>query len=218
MAEEMREAPLTERSCADFAAALAAKVPAPGGGGAAALAGALGVALCEMAGNFTVGKPRFAAVEADLRRVLAEAAGLRARLIALVEADAHAFEPLARAYKIPADDPTRTARIEDALRGACSVPIEIMRACARSLDLLEEMDGKGSRMMRSDVGCGAALAAGALRAAHLTVLVNTTPLVGDPVAAELEREADGLLAAYIPRADTLAAAVADAIRAEAHHG
>lgn len=203
---------LTDLSCDAFTRALAAKVPAPGGGGAAALAGALAVALCSMAGNFTAGKPRFAAVESDVRRILAEGEGLRARLVALVEADAHAFEPLAQAYRIPADDPSRTARIEDALRGACSVPIEIMRACARSLDLLEEMGEKGSRMMRSDVGCGAALAAGALRAAHLTVLVNTTSLAGDPVAAALEAEADGLLAAYIPRADKLAAAVADAIR------
>ncbi len=203
---------LTDLSCDAFTRALAAKVPAPGGGGAAALAGALAVALCSMAGNFTAGKPRFAAVESDVQRILAEGEGLRARLVALVEADAHAFEPLAQAYRIPADDPSRTARIEDALRGACSVPIEIMRACARSLDLLEEMGEKGSRMMRSDVGCGAALAAGALRAAHLTVLVNTTSLAGDPVAEALEAEADGLLAAYIPRADALAAAVADAIR------
>lgn len=203
---------LTDLSCEAFTRALAAKVPAPGGGGAAALAGALAVALCSMAGNFTAGKPRFAAVESDVQRILAEGEGLRARLVALVEADAHAFEPLAQAYRIPADDPSRTARIEDALRGACSVPIEIMRACARSLDLLEEMGEKGSRMMRSDVGCGAALAAGALRAAHLTVLVNTTSLAGDPVAEALEAEADGLLAAYIPRADALAAAVADAIR------
>lgn len=203
---------LTDLSCDAFTRALAAKVPAPGGGGAAALAGALAVALCSMAGNFTAGKPRFAAVESDVQRILAEGEGLRARLVALVEADAHAFEPLAQAYRIPADDPSRTARIEDALRGACSVPIEIMRACARSLDLLEEMGEKGSCMMRSDVGCGAALAAGALRAAHLTVLVNTTSLAGDPVAEALEAEADGLLAAYIPRADALAAAVADAIR------
>lgn len=203
---------LTDLSCDAFTRALAAKVPAPGGGGAAALAGALAVALCSMAGNFTAGKPRFAAVESDVQRILAEGEGLRARLVALVEADAHAFEPLAQAYRIPADDPSRTVRIEDALRGACSVPIEIMRACARSLDLLEEMGEKGSRMMRSDVGCGAALAAGALRAAHLTVLVNTTSLAGDPVAEALEAEADGLLAAYIPRADALAAAAADAIR------
>ena len=203
---------LTDLSCDAFTRALAAKVPAPGGGGAAALAGALAVALCSMAGNFTAGKPRFAAVESDVQRILAEGEGLRARLVALVEADAHAFEPLAQAYRIPADDPSRTVRIEDALRGACSVPIEIMRACARSLDLLEEMGEKGSRMMRSDVGCGAALAAGALRAAHLTVLVNTTSLAGDPVAEALEAEADGLLAAYIPRADALAAAVADTIR------
>ena len=69
--------------------------------------------------------------------------------------------------------------------------------------------------MRSDVGCGAALAAGALRAAHLTVLVNTTSLAGDPVARAFEDEADELLSSYIPRADTLAAGIAAAIREEA---
>ena len=167
-----------------------------------------------MAGNFTAGKVRYAAVEDDIQRMLAEAEGLRGELLALVEADAHAFEPLARAYKIPADDPTRTEVLEAALHGACAVPIDIMRACAHALDLLEEMEQKGSRLMLSDVGCGAALAAGALRAAHLTVLVNTTSLAGDPVAAALETEANDLLATYIPRADALAARVADHIRAK----
>lgn len=206
------ERKLTDLSCSAFAAELAAKVPAPGGGGAAALAGALAVALCSMAGNFTSGKARYADVEDDLRRILAEAEGLRGELMALVEADAHAFEPLARAYRLPAGDPGRTEALEGALRGACAVPLDIMRACAHALDLLEEMGEKGSRMMLSDVGCGAALAAGALRAAHLTVLVNTTSLAGDPVARGLEEEADGLLSAYIPRADALAAEVASTIR------
>ncbi len=206
---------LTDLSCTAFARELAAKVPAPGGGGAAALAGALAVALCSMAGNFTQGKARYAEVEDDMRRLLAEAEGLRGDLLALVEADAHAFEPLAHAYKIPADDPSRTEVLESALHGACAVPIDIMRSCARALDLLEEMGAKGSRLMRSDVGCGAALAAGALRAAHLTVLVNTTSLAGDPVARELEAEADRLLATYIPRADELAARIAEEIREDA---
>ena len=206
---------LCDLSCAEFAGLLAAKVPAPGGGGAAAMAGALAMALCSMAGNFTAGKARYAAVEDDMQRILNEAESLRADLLALVEADAHAFEPLAQAYKIPADDPGKTRALETALHGACAVPLDIMRACAHALDLLEEMGEKGSRMMRSDVGCGAALAAGALRAAHLTVLVNTTSLAGDPVARAFEDEADELLSSYIPRADTLAAGIAAAIREEA---
>lgn len=203
---------LTDLSCDAFTQKLAAKVPAPGGGGAAALAGALAVSLCSMAGVFTAGKPRYRAVEDDVRRIIDESEEVRARLVELVDADAHAFEPLARAYRIPKEDPERTARIEDAMRGACAVPIEIMRTCARSLGLLEEMGQIGSRLMLSDVGCGAALAAGALKASYLTVLVNTAALKDDPVARELEREAEGLLDAWIPRAEVLVSTTAVSIK------
>lgn len=203
---------LTTLSCAEFADRLAAKVPAPGGGGAAAMAGALAVALCSMAGNFTVGKPRYAAFEDDLRRLLAAADELREQLLDLVQEDAQSFEPLAAAYRIPREDPTRTERIEDAMRGACDVPIRIMRACARAIELLEAMGQRSSTLMRSDVGCGAALAAGALRAAHVTVLVNTSGLPEDPVARALEAEADELLVTLTPKADALVTAMATAIR------
>lgn len=203
---------LTSLSCDEFARELAAKVPAPGGGGAAAMAGALAVALCSMAGNFTVGKPRYADVEDQLRDVLSEAEGVRAELLGLVEADALAFEPLAAAYRIPREDPARTERIEEAMRGACDVPIHIMRSCAHAIELLERMGGMASTLMRSDVGCGAALAAGALRAAHVTVLVNTSGLPDDPVARSLEAEADRYLVTLAPRADALVCAMATAIR------
>ncbi len=194
---------LRDLSIDGFSRELAAKVPAPGGGGAAALSGALGAALCSMAGVFTVGKKRYADVEDDVRRLVERSDALRERLIALVEADARAFEPLASAYRIPREDPSRTACVEQAMRGACAVPIKTMVACAEALDLLEEMGDKGSRLMQSDVGCGAALAAGALRAAYLTVLVNTSALADDPVARELEDEAASLLSNALPRADAL---------------
>ena len=63
---------LMDKSCADFTAVLASRAPVPGGGGAAALVGALGTALCSMAGNLTLGKKKYAAVEPDIRRLLAE--------------------------------------------------------------------------------------------------------------------------------------------------
>ena len=97
---------LTTHSCTAFAEALASKASVPGGG-AAAMAGALGIALCSMVGNFTTGKKKFAAVEEDVQRMLAEGEALRIRLLELVDADAEAFEPLSRAYSIPKDDPTR---------------------------------------------------------------------------------------------------------------
>ena len=88
---------LMKLSCADFAQILAARQSVPGGGSAAAMAGALGVALCSMAGNFTAGKKKYAAVEADIQRILAEGDTLRLRFLELAQADAVALEPLTRA-------------------------------------------------------------------------------------------------------------------------
>lgn len=196
----------------EFSRELAAKVPAPGGGGAAAYAGALAAALCSMAGVYTMGKERYAASEADVRRLVADAGALREELVGLVDRDARAFEPLARAYRMPRSDEGRQAAIERAMRGACEVPIQTIRCCARAIDLLEEMGAKGSHLMQSDVGCGAALAAGALRASYLTVLVNTSALSDDPVARALEAEAEELLSRCLPRADRLVERTASTIK------
>lgn len=95
-----------EQSCGAFLDALASKAPVPGGGGASALAGALGAALCTMVGNYTVGKQKYAAVEEDVKALMARAEDLRARLLGLVDTDAAAFEPLSRAYAIPKEDPS----------------------------------------------------------------------------------------------------------------
>lgn len=186
----------------------------PGGGGAAALAGALGIALCSMVGNFTAGKKRYADVEEDVRRMMGEAEELRSKLVGLIQADAAAFEPLSRAYGIPRDDPARAQDLEAATKEACSAPMEMMRACARSVELLEEMGEKGSRLLLSDIGCGAALCSAALMSASLNVFVNTKALADRAYAESLEQEADQLLATYAPRADALASLVARRIRGE----
>ena len=89
---------LTQLSCEDFLSRLASKAPAPGGGGAAALVGAAGVALGNMVGNLTTGKKKYAAVEEEILVLNARAEALRKRLEALVQADADAFTPLAAAY------------------------------------------------------------------------------------------------------------------------
>ena len=204
---------LVELSCVAFSEALAGKQSVPGGGGAAAIVGALGAALCEMVGNFTTGKKTYAAVEEDIQRMLAEAEEVRVNLIALVDADAEAFEPLSRAYGIPKSDPTRAEVLEAATKGACAAPLEMMRECAKAVELLEEMELKGSRMLLSDVGCGGALAASALEAAALNVVVNTKTLSDRAYAEALEAEVDGLLAEYVPRANAIAARVTARVKA-----
>jgi formiminotetrahydrofolate cyclodeaminase len=205
---------LTDLSCTAFAEVLASKAPVPGGGGAAALAGALGVALCSMVGNFTTGKKKYAAYEEDVQRMLAEGETLRARLLELVEADAAAFEPLSRAYAIPKEDPTRDSVLEEAALNACKAPMEMVSCCGEALLLLEEMLEKGSRLLLSDVGCGALLCKAAMESAAMNVFVNTGSLQDRAVAVGMERQVDETLEKYLPMAERIAASVTATLRKE----
>ena len=91
----------TDYSCKDVITVLSGKSPVPGGGGAAALAGAIGIALGNMVGSLTVGKKTYAAVEEDIIQCKKKADDITARLLDLVEKDAKAFEPLRAAYGMP---------------------------------------------------------------------------------------------------------------------
>ena len=203
---------LTDLSCGEFAAVLAAKEAVPGGGGAAALVGALGVALCSMVGNFTSGKKTYADVEDDVRRMLGEAEDVRERLLGLVQEDAEAFSPLSQAYAIPREDPARAATLEEATKGACVAPVEMMRQVCHAIELLEEMGEKGSRMLLSDVACGALLCKAALEAASVNVFVNTKTLADRAYAEHVEAECDAMLDEYVPRAAACATHVMERIR------
>ena len=133
---------LTQLSCEDFLSQLASKAPAPGGGGAAALVGAAGVALGNMVGNLTTGKKKYSAVEEEILALNARAETLRKRLEALVQADADAFTPLAAAYGLPRETPEQQARkaavLAEALDGACAIPLDIMDACCEAARMLAE--------------------------------------------------------------------------------
>ncbi len=190
------EARLTESSCREFSEVLASKSPTPGGGGASALTAALGAALCTMVGNYTVGKKKYAAVEEDVKVLMQKAEDLRERLLGLVDEDAAAFEPLSRAYGIPKDDPSRPAVLEECLRRAASVPMEVLRLACEALELHREMGEKGSVMILSDVGTGAALCWGALYGAWLNVKVNTKLMADREYAGQLNAEADALAEKY----------------------
>lgn len=187
---------LTNRSCTDFAAALASKAPVPGGGGASALVGALGAALCSMVANYTIGKKKYAAVEEDVKAILARAEELREKLLALVEEDAAAFEPLSRAYAIPKDDPGREEVMEQCLRAAAAPPMELLRLSCQAIDLHRELLDKGSVMVLSDVGTGVIFCWGALYGAALNVKVNTKSMKDRDYAESMNREADELVNKY----------------------
>ena len=182
-----------ERDIQNFLAALASKAPTPGGGGAAALCGAVGIALGNMVGNLTLGKKKYAEVQEDIAALNAKAESLRADFLALIDADADAFEPLSRAYGIPKDDPTRGEVMEAALLAAAQPPLEIMRKCVKALELIADYAAKGSALAISDAGCAAAITRAACEAAALNVFVNTKPMRDREKAGEINREANELL-------------------------
>ena len=207
---------MMEQSCTQFLAELAGKAPVPGGGGAAALVGAAGVALGNMVGCLTTGKKKYAAVEADIQALNARAEALRRELEALVQADAEAFAPLAAAYGLPKDTPAQAAHkaavLDAALNTACAVPLEIMQKCAEGIVLVEEHAAKGSVLAVSDAGCAAALCKAALQSASLNVFINTKLMTDRPRADALDAQADALLNEYVPRADAVFASVTNKLR------
>ena len=166
----------TMKSCREFVTVLASSAPAPGGGGAAALAAALGTALGNMVAALTVGKKNYADVEEELRGLMARCEQLQAELLDQVAADKEGFLPLARAYGMPKDDPARAEVLEAATLTACAAPVRIMELCGQSLDIIKVMAEKGSRLAVSDAGCGAALLKAGLDAAALNVYINTRSL------------------------------------------
>lgn len=185
-----------EQTCQGFLDALASKAPVPGGGGASALVGALGTALCTMVGNYTVGKKKYADVEEDVKALMAKAEDIRARLLALVDADAEAFEPLSKAYAIPKDDPSREAVMEKCLQDAAATPMAILRLSCEAIDLHREMLDKGSVIMLSDVGTGVIFCQSALYGAALNVRVNTKSMADRAFAQAMDEEVDALVEKY----------------------
>ena len=194
---------MTTKSCREFVTVLASNEPAPGGGGAAALVGALGTALGNMVGSLTVGKKKYADVEAEIIALKEKCDALQTELLDQVPADAEGFIPLAKAYGIPKDDPNRDKIMEEATVIACQVPVHIMELCCEALDAIAIFAAKGSRLAVSDAGCGAVIVKSALQAASLNVFINTKTLKNREVAEELNAKCLGMLDKYGKLADEI---------------
>jgi formiminotetrahydrofolate cyclodeaminase len=160
-----------------------------------------------MVAALTVGKPKFAEVEAEVLRLQATANELQGRFIELVAKDAEVFVPLSKAYGLPretVEDQAHKARIMEAcLRDCAEIPLEIMRTCGSALEVLERMEQIGTPIAISDVGCGALVLKGGLLSADLNVRVNTKLMKDTSKAAEVNAKAEHLIAQYVPLADAI---------------
>jgi len=194
---------MTMESCRKFVEVLASDAPAPGGGGAAALVGALGTALGNMVGSLTVGKKKYADVEAEILALQAKCDELQKELLDQVEADEINFLPLAKAYGIPKDNPNRDQILEEATIIACSTPVKIMDLCCQALEAIAVFAAKGSRLAVSDAGCAAVCVKAALQAASLNVFINTKTLKDRTLAEEMNTKCLAQLDKYGAMADEI---------------
>ncbi len=195
------------KGCDEFVEVLSSKAPVPGGGGASALVGAVGAALCNMVGNLTVGKKKYADVEEELRGLMEQVTNLQNRFLQLIDEDAESFAPLAKAYGLPAgteEEKAEKARVmEICLNDACKVPLEIMENCCRAIDLIEVFAAKGSVLAVSDAGVAAACCRAALKGASLNVYINAKSMKDRSKAEELNRKCDEMLQVYGEKAEKI---------------
>jgi len=199
-----------------FLAELASRAATPGGGSAAAVMGAMGAALTAMVCHLTIGKKKYASVEAELRTVLARADALRSRLVYAIEEDVAAFNAVMVAYGLPKETPDqqqdRHASIQSALRDATDAPLACASLCHEVIDLAAVVSAKGNTAVISDGGVAALAAHAALRSAALNVYVNAKAIEDRAFAEDRLLRLDSMLEAAAALAESTYNDVASALR------
>lgn len=196
---------MLEKSCSQFLEELASKAPIPGGGGAAAYGGAIGMALSNMVGNLTVGKKKYADVEDEVKDLIEKGNKIIEELKVLVDKDAEVFEPLSKAYGLPKDTPEQAKFKEEVLekcsKEACSVPMEIMRKSYEGIEIHKRMGQIGTMIAISDVGCGVVFLKASLISGSLNVMINLSAIKDQEYVKVTTEEMNQLLAVGSKAAD-----------------
>ena len=188
---------ISEKTCVEFVDVLASKAAVPGGGGAAALVGAIGMALGSMVCNLTIGKKKYAEYEETIKNILSKASKLEKDLLEMIDEDAKGFYPLSKAYGLPTstdeEKQIKEETMQKALKVACEVPINIVRACHKAIKLHEELVDKGSRLAISDVGVGVQCLRAAILSAELNVVINVNSIKDEEYVTKVNTEVKELV-------------------------
>lgn len=206
---------IAKQSIESFAAALNSKSPVPGGGGVSALAGALAACLGGMAAHLTIGKKKFIPVEDELKAHLAALTESSDMLLDCIDEDAAAFEPLSKAYGLPAETEAQKRDkqqvLERCLWQAAQPPRKILRAGAQIADTLYEMSANISKLVQSDIGCAAAMARACVQCAALNVWINVQLMRERDKAEQLYEESRRLLSRAVVKCDAMVADVEETL-------
>jgi len=191
----------------EFIELLASKEPAPGGGAASALVGAIGTALSSMVANLTIGKERFKDKEPLIKEIVKETQKLQEEFLVLIEKDAKAFDNVSKALKLPKNTTEekikRKELLENALKEATLVPLSIMEKSLKALETLERALGNSNPNVVSDIGVGAVCLRSALQGAWLNIKINLMSINDKEFVKETQQKAESLLNKGIQIADKL---------------
>lgn len=198
---------LSQVNCDVFAEKLASKEPVPGGGGVAALVGALGAALATMVANYSIGKKAFLGMEAKHQEIIDKSANLRIKLLSLIDEDAENFEPLSKAYGLPTSTDEEKAEKEKVLQAALKVaadgPVKMVEYIYEAIKLQEELVDLSTKIIISDVGCGVQMLKAALYSANLNVVVNMNLIKDEAYVAEVSAKTSKMVADGATICDTV---------------
>lgn len=207
---------LLEQKTTDFLEQLSSSTPIPGGGGASAAVGAFASALGLMVTNLTVGKKKYADVEEEILEIREKLEQKKQDLVRMVDEDAEAFEPLAKAYRMPKETEKEQAEkekvMEAALKNAAEAPLCIMKTIVDTMEMIQVLGEKGSRLAVSDAGVAILFAQAALEGASLNIFINTKMMKDQEEAERLNYLADQLIATGKELKETTYDAVLKGIR------
>lgn len=198
---------LAEMQVTEFVNLMASDAPAPGGGSAAALEGALGAALTAMVCALTVGKKKYADVQELALESQKKAEDLKARFVDVMDRDTEAFNAVSAVFAMPKDTDeqkaARKAAMQEALKGCTKTPFEMMQLACETLELTRSLVGRLNASAASDLGCSALSLRAAIQGAWLNVLINISGIADEAFAAEYRKNGEALLAKALPLADEI---------------
>lgn len=198
---------LTEMTLTAFDELLASDAPAPGGGSAAALEGALGIALTHMVGSLTLGKKKYEEHQDLIKELMGEAESIRKKFVDVIDRDTEAFNGVSAVFEMPKntdeEKAARKAAMQKALKACTLTPFEMMQYSLEALELTEKALGKSNESAASDLGVAALSLKAAVQGAWLNILINISGIRDDEFASKYRSSGEAILEKALPLADRI---------------
>lgn len=202
---------LVDHTITGFIDVLASEAPAPGGGSAAALEGAIGIALTKMVGSLTLGKKGYEDHQAFAEQMMKDAEALKKDFVDVIDRDTEAFNAVSAVFSMPKEtDEHKAARkeaMQAALKGCTKTPFEMMEFALAALELTEKAIDKTNTNAASDLGVAALSLKAAVQGAWLNVLINVGGIKDEAFVAEYRKKGEEILAKALPKADKIYEAI-----------